>query len=157
MGAQLSGGGGSRGGGRRYRARPMADINVTPMVDVMLVLLIVFMVAAPMLTVGVPVDLPKSNAPPMNQADDKPLEVTVKQDGRIYVGETEIVAIDGAAPEERLVLLLNQISQENREAKIYVRGDAQATYAQIMQVMGALTAGGFTKVALVSLPKDVTN
>ena len=138
----MSSGASRRGKNGRYM--PVAEINVTPMVDVMLVLLIIFMVAAPMLTVGVPVDLPRTNAPvvPDQQA---PVEITVQKDGTIYVQEN-VVTVDNLVP------LLMAVTESNPETRIYVRGDAGLTYGQMMQVMGNVTAAGFKKVALVALP-----
>lgn len=133
------------GGGRGGRFAPNAEINVTPMVDVMLVLLVIFMITAPMLTVGVPVDLPHTNAPSI--PDDKaPVEITVQKDGTIYVQENK-VALDNLMP------LLMAVTDSNPETRIYVRGDGNVTYGQIMQVMGAITSAGFKKVALVALPE----
>ncbi len=133
-----------RSGGRNGRFVPMAEINVTPMVDVMLVLLIIFMVAAPMLTVGVPVDLPKASAPAI--PDDKtPIEVTVQKDGVLFVQEKQ-VDLDGLVP------LLNAVTESNPDARIYIRGDTNLAYGDMMQVMGAITLAGFKKVALVALP-----
>jgi biopolymer transport protein TolR len=133
--------------GRRQRGRwsqnaPMSDINVTPMVDVMLVLLIVFMVAAPLLTVGVPVDLPQSAARPMEDQTE-PLTVTVKRDGQVYLQETKIEM-------NALVPKIAAITQSNPDARIFVRGDRNISYGDIMQVMGQLNAAGFRKVALVT-------
>ena len=137
------GAGGSRRG-KNGRYVPVAEINVTPMVDVMLVLLIIFMVAAPMLTVGVPVDLPRTNAPVVpNQTT--PVEITVQKDGSIFVQE-QPVSLDNLVP------LLTAVTESNPETRIYVRGDAGITYGQMMSVMGNITAAGFKKVALVALP-----
>ncbi len=124
--------------------RPKAEINVTPFVDVMLVLLVVFMVAAPLLTVGVPVDLPQSKAQPLPQ-DSKPLEVTVNAQGKIFLQETEISLED-------LVPKLQAISNNAKDTRIYVRGDEKINYGLVMQVMGTINAGGFNKVALVTQP-----
>lgn len=133
-----------RGRGGRSSYTPVAEINVTPMVDVMLVLLVIFMVAAPMLTVGVPVDLPKAAAPSI--PDDKtPVEVTIQKDGSIFVQEKQI-DMDGLVP------LLQAVTESNPEARIYIRGDDGLSYGQMMQVMGAITLAGFNKVALVALP-----
>ncbi len=132
------------GNGRGGRFAQNAEINVTPMVDVMLVLLVIFMVTAPMLTVGVPVDLPQAAAPSIPE-DQTPVEVTVQKDGTIYVQENK-VTIDNLMP------LLMAVTESNPDTRIYVRGDANATYAQIMQVMGQVTSAGFKKVALVALP-----
>lgn len=141
MGAQLAGkGGGGRGKRRSYRA--MAEINMTPFIDVMLVLLIVFMVAAPLLTVGVPVDLPKTNAAPL-EAQKDPLFVTVQADGTIFVQEQRV---DRAG----LVPLLTAITNSNAEARILVRGDARIAYGTMLEVMGTMSAAGFKKVGLVA-------
>ena len=131
-----------RGKGGRYEQN--SQINVTPMVDVMLVLLVIFMVTAPMLTVGVPVDLPRANAPVV--PDQKaPVEITIQKDGSIYVQE-KAVSLDNLVP------LLTAVTDSNPETRIYVRGDAGISYGQIMQVMGNVTSAGFKKVALVALP-----
>lgn len=143
MAMQVSGGGSNSGGFRR-RHRPMSEINVTPFVDVMLVLLIVFMVAAPLLTVGVKVDLPQTNARPMAQ-DEKPLAVTVKAGGNVFLMDEEI-------PFEELVPRLQAIAEARRDDRIYVRGDANVPYGRMAEVMGALNGAGFPKVALVTDP-----
>jgi len=131
----------SGGGYRRGRWAPMSDINVTPFVDVMLVLLIVFMVTAPLLTVGVPVDLPKATARAITDPGE-PLEVTVQQDGKVYIQETE-VDIDGLAAR------LEAITAGQRDKQIHVRGDQSVSYGEIMQVMTRINLAGFTRVALV--------
>ena len=134
-------------GGRSGKFRPMAEINVTPMVDVMLVLLIVFMVAAPLLTVGVPVDLPKSNAPAITE-NKEPLVVTVNADGDIFVQETKIET-------DALVGKLQAVTDNNPDAVIYVRGDRAINYGRVMEVMGLIASAGFTKVSLVAeLPQN---
>jgi biopolymer transport protein TolR len=120
----------------------MADINVTPFVDVMLVLLIVFMVTAPLLTVGVPVDLPKTRAPALGQ-DREPLSITVKRDGTIYL-QKEVV------PEAALVDKLTAIASNGYNQRIFVRGDDRASYGKVMEVMGLLAAAGFTHIGLVT-------
>ena len=135
-----SGGGGGRRG--RRRAPVMAEINVTPMVDVMLVLLIIFMVAAPMLTVGVPIDLPETQAKAMN-ADTQPITISVNQGGQIYLQETEI-------PLEEVVAKLEAVSKTGYDERIYVRGDKKVDYGTVMRVMGRLSAAGFRRVALVT-------
>ncbi len=132
---------GGRGSGRS-RYRPLAEINVTPLVDVMLVLLIIFMVTAPLMTSGVPVDLPKANAQPLN-TDSKPLTVSIKADGKIFMQDQEVSLED-------LVPKLQAIAQNNPEQRIFVRGDKDLAYGRIMQVMGTITQGGFTKVALLA-------
>ncbi len=139
MAINLGGGGGGRGRGRH---RPMADINVTPLVDVMLVLLIIFMVTAPLMTSGVNVDLPKTNAAPVN-ADTKPITVTIKADGQVYLGD-DVVSTDD------LVAKLQAASQNDPAHRIFVRGDQHIDYGRVMQVMGTINSGGFTKVALLA-------
>ncbi len=138
----------SRGvrGGRRRTYSKMSEINVTPFVDVMLVLLIVFMVTAPLLTAGVPVDLPKSEARQIQDEDNKPIEVTVSSDGKIFVGETEV-------EKERLITLLSAITNNDPERRVFIRGDQKLAYGQIMDVIGAINKGGFRKVALISSPQ----
>jgi len=132
----------SAGRGRRQRRRAMSEINVTPMVDVMLVLLIVFMVTAPLLTVGVPVDLPKTRAPALGQ-DKEPLSVTVAKDGKVYLQKQ-------AVDPETLVAKLQAISQNGYDQRIFVRGDRTVDYGRVMQVMGMLAAAGFTHIGLVT-------
>jgi len=127
-------------GGRSYR--PMAEINVTPFVDVMLVLLIIFMVTAPLLTVGVPVDLPKTNAAAMAKPDE-PLIVTVTAQGKVYLQETELT-------DAQLVEKLKTLTAEKQEQRIYVRGDKTVPYGRVMEVMGQLASAGFNKVALIA-------
>jgi len=142
MGAAVtSGGRGGGRGGRKGRYKPMAEINVTPFVDVMLVLLVIFMVAAPLLTAGVQVDLPKAQARQLPQ-DSKPLEITINHEGAIFIVETEISL-------DELVPRLTAIAGNNKDTRIYVRGDTKLDYGQVMQVIGAINAGGFKRVALV--------
>jgi biopolymer transport protein TolR len=134
-------------GGRRRRHRRravMSEINVTPMVDVMLVLLIIFMVSAPLLSVGVPIDLPQSQAKSLEQ-DKEPLTISVNEKGQIYLQETEITA-------DQLVPKLEAIAQARggKEARVYVRGDRTVSYGSMMRVMGRLSAAGFHRVALVT-------
>ncbi|MEX0861035.1 MAG: ExbD/TolR family protein [Cucumibacter sp.] len=135
---------GKRAGARRRgrRFEPMSQINVTPMVDVMLVLLIVFMVAAPLLTVGVPIDLPETQARPLN-AESKPVTISVTSDGRVYLME-EVV------PTGELVARLGEIAIEGIDERIYVRGDTSAQYGIVMQVMGLLAAAGYTHIGLIT-------
>ena len=127
-------------GGRRHR--PMGEINVTPFVDVMLVLLIVFMVTAPLLTVGVEVDLPKTKAGAIN-ADAAPLVVSIKSDGSLYLQETVIEP-------EALIPRLKAISNANPDVRIFVRGDRAVSYGEVLSVMGRIQSAGFEKVALVA-------
>lgn len=142
-------GGNNRTKGTRRKTNIVAEINVTPMVDVMLVLLIIFMVTAPLLTVGVPVDLPKTNASAINESDD-PLTVTVDSKGILYLQETPLEL-------EALVPRLVAITGSNPEARIYVKGDKGISYGRVMEVMGAINSAGFKKVALISqLPQGKT-
>jgi biopolymer transport protein TolR len=129
-------------GARSARRRALAEINVTPFVDVMLVLLIVFMVTAPLLTVGVPVDLPKTRAQALGQ-DREPLSVTVKRDGNIYLQNTPVAA-------DELVAKLTAIAANGYDQRIFVRGDRQVDYGRVMEVMGLLSAAGFTHIGLVT-------
>ncbi len=135
--------GGTRSGRGRGSRRPMAEINVTPMVDVMLVLLIIFMVAAPLLTAGVPIDLPDSKAKAISDEDNKPLEVSIAKDGRIFVGETEVT-------EDRIVTILTSMTEDNPDRRIYIRGDKGIDYGKVMKVLGTINGAGFNKVALIS-------
>lgn len=135
------------GSGRRSRYRPMGEINVTPFVDVMLVLLIVFMVTAPLLTVGVPVDLPKTKAGQIS-ANAAPLVVSLQADGTLYLQEATI------APDQ-LIARLRAISEANPEVRIFVRGDRSVQYGEIVRLMGRIQTAGFARVALVAeLPQD---
>ena len=120
----------------------MSEINVTPFVDVMLVLLIVFMVTAPLLTVGIPVDLPKVKASALTDQKD-PIEITVKLDGTLYLGESEVEV-------ENLISRLNAITDQNTEARIYVRGDRVVAYGRVMEIMSLINTAGYVKVALVT-------
>ncbi len=132
----------SETGRRGRRIRPMAEINVTPFVDVMLVLLIVFMVTAPLLTVGVPVDLPKTKAQALSQ-DREPLSVTVRRDGGIYLQNTRVSDGD-------LVPRLTAIAANGYDQRIFVRGDRSVDYGRVMQVMALISAAGFTHIGLVT-------
>jgi biopolymer transport protein TolR len=120
----------------------MSDINVTPMVDVMLVLLIIFMVTAPLLTVGVQVDLPKTKAS-IIRGEDEPLAITVNAEGQLYLQETEI-ELEGLLPR------LNAITGNNPDVRIFVYGDASVNYGRVMEVMGTINSAGYRKVALVT-------
>jgi biopolymer transport protein TolR len=131
----------SRRRGRMKRAA-MSEINVTPFVDVMLVLLIVFMVTAPLLTAGVPVDLPKTRAPVLGQ-DREPLQVTVDKDGTIFLQKLPVTM-------DELVPKLTAIAGNGYTQRIYVRGDQTVNYGRVMEVMGHLSAAGFTRMALIS-------
>ena len=131
---------GSRAAGGRYR--PMSEINVTPLVDVMLVLLVVFMVTAPLLTVGVPVELPQTQALPINEPKE-PLTITVNKEGAVFIQETTV-------PIENLVPRLQGITGSNPDAVLYVRGDKEINYGRVLEVMSLVTAAGFHKVSLVA-------
>ena len=139
MGASSPSGG--RGGGRRRRGG-FTEINVTPFVDVMLVLLIIFMVTAPMLTAGVEVDLPDTNAAPVSKPEE-PLAVSVDNAGNVYVQDTQI---EVAQLREKL----KAITGEKKDTVIYVRGDTKVDYGRVMQVMGEINGAGYTKVALLT-------
>jgi biopolymer transport protein TolR len=141
MSMPAGGGGGRRG---RRRAPVMAEINVTPMVDVMLVLLIIFMVAAPMLTVGVPLDLPQTQAKSLEQ-DKNPLTLSVNLKGQVFLNETEI-ALDDLVPKLKAVTE----ARAGLDERIFVRGDKKVDYGTVMKVMGRLSAAGFRRVALVT-------
>jgi len=133
-------------GKRRHRRQPvMAEINVTPMVDVMLVLLIIFMVSAPLLTVGVPIDLPQTQAAGLDQAGKEPLAVSVSNDGKVFLQNSEI-KIDELVPKLKAIAEARGGSDE----RIYVRGDKTVDYGTVMKVMGRLSAAGFRRVALVT-------
>ena len=133
-------------GRRRHRRSPvMAEINVTPMVDVMLVLLIIFMVSAPLLTVGVPIDLPQTKAASLDQADKEPLAVSVTK-SQVYLQNTE-VQIEELLPKLKAII---EARGGGTEERIYVRGDKAVDYGTVMKVMGRLSAAGFRKVALVT-------
>jgi biopolymer transport protein TolR len=138
---------GSSGGSKRRRRRAaiMSEINVTPFVDVMLVLLIIFMVSAPLLTVGVPIDLPKSQAKALQQ-DNKPLTVSVKDNGQVYLQDSEI-KIDDLIPKLKAII---EARGGNPDELIYVRGDRKVDYGSMMRVMGRISGAGYHKVALVT-------
>lgn len=138
------------GAGRRrrrsIRRAPMSEINVTPMVDVMLVLLIIFMVAAPMLTVGVPIELPQSQGKQL-ESSKEPLTISVTANGETFIGETKVALTDISEK-------LKAIAKNGVEEQIYVRGDKGTNYGSIMKVMGRISAGGFKKVSLVTEVED---
>ena len=127
---------------RGTRYRPMAEINVTPFVDVMLVLLVVFMVTAPLLSVGVPVDLPKTAAAPLSNPDE-PLVISINAKGEIFLQESLI-------PMENLTARLEAVTGQNENARIFVRGDKAIEYGQVMALMGNISAAGFRKVSLLA-------
>ncbi|MBC7479074.1 MAG: protein TolR [Pseudorhodobacter sp.] len=139
---QKSGGGGRR---RRHRGRAaaMSEINVTPFVDVMLVLMIIFMVAAPLLTVGVPIKLPETAASAMPTEQEAPLTITLTADGAVMIQTTEV-------PDAELIPRLKAISAERTSDKVFVRADGAVAYDRVAQLMGALNAGGFNNIGLVT-------
>ncbi len=143
----------SRNNGRTRRSSvstaPMSEINVTPLVDVMLVLLIIFMVTAPLLTVGVQVDLPRTKASTI-RGEDEPLVITVTANGNIYLQETGI-DLNGLMPR------LTAITNNNPDVRIFVRGDSSVNYGRVMEVMGTINAAGYRKVALVTKRKKEKN
>jgi biopolymer transport protein TolR len=151
MAVSNGGGGGRRRGRRRGSNSAMSDINVTPMVDVMLVLLIVFMVAAPLLTVGVPIDLPKTEAKELN-TDSKPVTVTVKPDGSIYIagGENNTRDENAAVDIAELIADLQPLMPNGTDDRIYLRGDTAANYGAVMKVMGVLSKAGYAKIGLIT-------
>ncbi len=120
----------------------MSEINVTPFVDVMLVLLIVFMVTAPLLTVGIPVDLPKVKASALTDQKD-PIEITVNLEGEVYIGESQ-VEVDNLIPR------INAITEQNTNARIYLRADRVVAYGRVMEIMSIINSAGYVKVALIT-------
>ena len=134
---------GTRRGRRRGRAQPMAEINITPFVDVMLVLLIIFMVAAPLMTVGVPVELPKTAANALPSDEEEPLTVTIKGDGSLAIQNTD-------TPEADLVTRLQAIAAERTSDRIFLRADGGNQWNRVAEVMGALNAAGFSNIGLVT-------
>ena len=141
--------GGGQGGKRRRRGRrghgAINEINMTPFIDVVLVLLIVFMVAAPMMTVGVPLDLPQSKASPLN-SDVKPITLSIRQTGQIFLGEDELT-------DDSIVAKLTAAAKNGTEDRVFVRGDKRVDYGRVAQVMAIVTGGGFRHVALVTEPE----
>ena len=127
---------------RRKKYSQMSEINVTPFVDVMLVLLIVFMVTAPLLTVGIPVDLPKVKATALTDQKD-PIEITVNLEGEVYIGESLVEV-------ENLIPRINAITEQNTEARIYIRGDRVVAYGRVMEIMSIINSAGYVKVALIT-------
>jgi biopolymer transport protein TolR len=143
--AMTAGGAGASGGSRRRRGRksqPIADINMTPFIDVMLVLLIIFMVTAPLLTAGVPLDLPRTGAGQLN-VDQRPVTVSINEKGQIYVGENQVALAE-------LPTQLKTVSKQGLDERIYVRGAKQVDYGTVAQVMSAITTAGFKRVALLT-------
>ena len=146
MGATLATKTRSRGRRTGGAYRPMAEINVTPFVDVMLVLLIVFMVAAPLLTAGVQVDLPDAKAKQIQAEDNTPIEISLTKDGKIFIGKSEL-------PLAELSAKLAAMTEGEYDRRIYIRGDEVLPYGQVMGLLGLINAAGYTKVALISEPQ----
>jgi biopolymer transport protein TolR len=145
--ASFNSGGGWRRSGAASRFRPMSEINVTPLVDVMLVLLIVFMITAPLLTVGVPVDLPQTDAEAIADPQE-PLVITLQKDSRIYIQETEVDF-------DTLVAKLIAITGAKPDTTIFVKADKGIAYGQVMELMGLVTVAGFRQVSLiVEMPQE---
>ncbi len=145
MNMQSRGASGGGRGGMRRAYRPMSDINVTPFIDVMLVLLIVFMVTAPLLSAGIPVDLPKSEAAAMSEKDEKPLEVAVNKSGDIYIGETKVTR-------DALLVKLSAITGNDMERRVFIKADQGLSYGKVMEILGAINKAGYKKVALITQP-----
>jgi biopolymer transport protein TolR len=145
MGAMI---GAASGGRRRRRARrggAINEINMTPFIDVMLVLLIIFMVAAPLMTVGVPLDLPQTKAAQLN-VDQKPITLSIRQTGQVYLAESEL-------KDDEIVSRLGQVAKNGQDERVFVRGDKKVDYGRVAQVMSIVTSGGFKRVALVTEPE----
>jgi biopolymer transport protein TolR len=140
--------GAAGGGGRRRRrgrrAGVINEINMTPFIDVMLVLLIIFMVAAPLMTVGVPLDLPQTKAAQLN-VDQKPIMLSIRQTGQVFLAETEL-------KDSEIISRLGQVAKNGQEERVFVRGDKRVDYGRVAQVMAIVTSGGFKRVALVTEP-----
>ena len=137
---------------RRLRGRPMTEINVAPFVDVMLVLVVIFMIAAPLLTVGVPVDLPKAAVNPLNE-EKEPLIITLDAEGRVYLQESEV-------EQDVLIPRLVAVSNANPDLRVFVRGDRTINYGRVMEIMGMVSEAGFSKVALIAevpIPQTAKN
>ena len=142
---------GAKGGGKRRRrgrrgTGAINEINMTPFIDVVLVLLIIFMVAAPMMTVGVPLDLPQSKASPLN-SDTKPITLSIRQTGQVFLGEDEL-------SDDAIIPKLTETAKAGTEERVFVRGDKRVDYGRVAQVMAIVTGGGFRKVALVTEPEQ---
>ncbi|WP_375457408.1 ExbD/TolR family protein [uncultured Methylobacterium sp.] len=142
---------GAKGGGKRRRrgrrgGGPINEINMTPFIDVVLVLLIIFMVAAPMMTVGVPLDLPQSKAAPLN-SDTKPVTLSIRQTGQVFLGEDEL-------SDDTIIPKLTVEAKSGFDERVFVRGDKRVEYGRVAQVMAIVTGGGFKKVALVTEPEQ---
>ena len=142
--------GAGRKSGRGRRGVPrygaMAEINMTPFIDVMLVLLIIFMVAAPLMTVGVPLDLPQTRAAALNM-DQKPITLSIRQTGQVFLGEDELT-------DDTIIPKLNETAKTGTEERVFVRGDKRVDYGRVAQVMAIVTGGGYKRVALITEPEQ---
>ncbi len=145
MGAMTGAAGGSRRRRRVRRGGAINEINMTPFIDVMLVLLIIFMVAAPLMTVGVPLDLPQTKAAQLN-VDQKPITLSIRQTGQVYLAEAEL-------KDDEIVSRIGQVAKNGQEERVFVRGDKKVDYGRVAQVMSIVTSGGFKRVALVTEPE----
>jgi len=146
MGAMIgAAGGGSRRRRRVRRGGAINEINMTPFIDVMLVLLIIFMVAAPLMTVGVPLDLPQTKAAHLN-VDQKPITLSIRQTGQVYLAEAEL-------KDDEIVSRIGQVAKNGQDERVFVRGDKKVDYGRVAQVMSIVTSGGFKRVALVTEPE----
>jgi biopolymer transport protein TolR len=145
MASMQAAGGGRRGRRRGKRAGPMNEINMTPFIDVVLVLLIIFMVAAPMLTVGVPLDLPQTKAAQLNM-DQKPITLSIRSGGQVFLEESEL-------KDEEIIPRITSAAKTGTDERVYVRGDKKVDYGRVAQVMAIVTGGGFKRVALVTEPE----
>jgi biopolymer transport protein TolR len=145
--ASIQAAGGSRRGRRRgRRSGAINEINMTPFIDVMLVLLIIFMVAAPLMTVGVPLDLPQTRAAPINM-DQKPITLSIRQSGQVFLEETEL-------RDDDIIERLNATAKQGGDERVYVRGDKKVDYGRVAQVMAIVTGGGYKRVALITEPEQ---
>jgi biopolymer transport protein TolR len=145
--ASIQAAGGSRRGRRRgRRSGAINEINMTPFIDVMLVLLIIFMVAAPLMTVGVPLDLPQTRAAPLNM-DQKPITLSIRQTGQVFLEEAEL-------KDDDIIARLNATAKQGGEERVYVRGDKKVDYGRVAQVMAIVTGGGYKRVALITEPEQ---
>lgn len=125
------------------KRKPMAEINVTPFVDVMLVLLVIFMVAAPLMTAGIPIDLPKTSAKPMTNLQDEPISITISEGGDLFLDEDPISLSE-------MIPRLSSMTSDETSQRVYIRADGDVAYGEVMQVMGELNSAGFTEVGLVT-------
>jgi biopolymer transport protein TolR len=145
--ASIQAAGGSRRGRRRgRRSGAINEINMTPFIDVMLVLLIIFMVAAPLMTVGVPLDLPQTRAAPINM-DQKPITLSIRQTGQVFLEEAEL-------RDDDIIARLNATAKQGGDERVYVRGDKKVDYGRVAQVMAIVTGGGYKRVALITEPEQ---